>query len=286
MKYLKLVIKIVVGIYCAFAVFLSVEWWISDEPFFFNVNWIEDFDEINKRCEENNNHERGLQSRSIVNRKNYKQDNGFFGSYSAENNDILLRKIIDYDVILEHHPVEDGGENDLGVVITPFYIFNYGGVNVFFQSRPENTFVSVPSNSVSLLKVQKVRYQDIVNFEQNDFYTPSAYCDIVINDTVGFSGVRMSPLATLEYMKHKEDKMVDGLVYIEVFDEYAYLSRQEVEELLNAKADENGMINVSISVIEARQHTTADRIGMLFNKTDEARSKCKSIKRGVFLMRH
>lgn len=234
----------------------------------------------------NNNHERGLQSRSIVNRKNYKQDNGFFGSYSSENNDILLRKIIDYDVILEHHPVEDGSENDLGVVITPFYVFNYGGLDVFFHNRPENTFISVPSNSVSLLKVQKVRCQDIVNFEQNDFYTPGAHCDIVINDTVGFSDVRMSPLATLEYLKHKEDKMVDGLVYIEVFDEYAYLSRQEVEELLNAKADENGMINVSISVIEARQHTTTDRIGMLFNKTDEARSKCKSIKRGVFMMRH
>lgn len=286
MKYLKLVIKIVVGIYCAFAVFLSVEWWISDEPFFFNVNEIRDFDEINRKCEENNNHERGLQSRSIVNRKNYKQDNGFFGCYSSENNDILLRKIIDYDVILEHHPVEGDGENDLGVVITPFYIFNYGGLNVFFQSRPENTFVSVPSNSVSMLKVQKVRYQDIVNFEQNDLYAPSAYCDIVINDTVGFSGVRMSPLATLEYLRHKDDKMVDGLVYIEVFDEYAYLSCQEVEELRNAKADENGMINVSISVIEARRQTAVDRIIMIADKTDEAKRKCKSIRRGVFLMRH
>lgn len=220
MKYLKIVLKVVTALYCAFAVILSIGWWISDEPLFFAVEKADYYDNVfNNHIEGMDSSSRSFKSSSIYNRFNYisygyEGYGGFCGNYSVMKHDILMRHSACYDLIFE-------ADKDNAIEL---YVFNYAGKSVFIPSMPDDYFIPVPDGTTKIIRAGFVDEEQIKGFNLNERRdnkngTP-ATCDLMLRDGV-IDDIYVSPMAANLYSNYggKGDMNVSGrLFYVELED--------------------------------------------------------------------
>lgn len=220
MKSLRIVLKVVVVLYCAFAVTLSIGWWISDEPLFFVAHKTDYYDKVFKNnVEGTDSCSRSFKSSSIYNRFNYisyeyEGYGCFCGNYSAMNHDILMRHSACYDLVFG-----TGKDNTIEL-----YLFNYAGNSVFMPSKPDNYFIPVTDGTTKIIRAEFVNERQINEFnlnEKRDYKngTPAS-CNLMLNDGM-IDDIYVSPMAANLYSNYggKGDMNVSGrLFYVELED--------------------------------------------------------------------